>query len=185
MREQIERLKRQEQWTFDVATGRRTLLGSPARFGDETAATHFLPSAEAAERELSTLRARTEQEDGAGLIHQAIPDMAGTEPRPDTGIPRIPNVWENAAVAAGRVDDFEAAVLADHDAQTRQDWQPIEAAKQDGTWYAFTSTWNQYARWCAHFEDGAWRDKEEHPQEIDSYTHCMPLPAPPAQKGTK
>ena len=33
---------------------------------------------------LATPEREDEKTDGAGLIHQAIPDMAGTEPRPDT-----------------------------------------------------------------------------------------------------
>ena len=43
-----------------------------------------------------------EKTNGAGLIGQVATDMAVTEPRPSTGIPLMPNVWENAAVAAGR-----------------------------------------------------------------------------------
>ncbi|MFN0314772.1 MAG: hypothetical protein ACKVQA_07030 [Burkholderiales bacterium] len=35
---------------------------------------------------LSSLLAQRETADGAGLIHQAIPDMAGTEPRPGNGV---------------------------------------------------------------------------------------------------
>lgn len=37
---------------------------------------------------------------GAGLIHATDTGHGETLPRPNTGIPRIPNVWENAAAVA-------------------------------------------------------------------------------------
>jgi hypothetical protein len=46
------------------------------------------------QREAEIARLTKEKEDGAGLIHQPIPDMAGTEPRPNIhggGLPNTPN----------------------------------------------------------------------------------------------
>ena len=42
----------------------------------------------------------TTTDQGAGLIGQVASPLVETEPHLNTGIPRIPNVWENAAVFA-------------------------------------------------------------------------------------
>jgi hypothetical protein len=94
-------------------------------------------------RQVSPLEEQKEDQDvSAGLIHQPIPDVEGTEPRPNCGVTdesaaEIMDAFAALRFATTHQQENEsitrviAAIRADEQLRTR--WQPIESAPKDGT----------------------------------------------------
>lgn len=61
----------------------------------------------------------------------------------------------------------------------RHQWQPIETAPRDGSWFIAVSSWNKYAVSCYQWDGYNFMTEFEIAMPKDVYTHWQPLPEPP------
>lgn len=56
------------------------------------------------------------------------------------------------------------------------DWQLIDSAPKDGTWFLVVSICNEYAKGVLQHVDGRWLDWRDHEHDISNFTHWLPFP---------